>query len=116
MFALPLQGVPRREGNSVFVDETFQPYEDQWSYLAGIEKLSIDRVQNLIYEMTKEGSLLSTGVWNETDERDLPLTKTGTSKHSALKSVRRYRPPLDRFHGRRQRNSDSPAYCGCSGC
>lgn len=66
------------------MDETFQPYEDQWSYLSGIEKLSIDRVQNLIYELTKEGSLLNTGAWNETDEQDLPWTNTGSIKHSAF--------------------------------
>lgn len=33
--ALPLQGRARREGNSVFVDESFCSYPDQWDYLQG---------------------------------------------------------------------------------
>lgn len=30
LIALPLQGQARRKGNSLFVDEVFQPYPDQW--------------------------------------------------------------------------------------
>jgi|GEM_PF-764273 Uncharacterized protein conserved in bacteria len=37
LIALPLQGGPRREGNSVFVDENFIPYEDQWSFLSSFD-------------------------------------------------------------------------------
>ncbi|MDG0810358.1 TOTE conflict system archaeo-eukaryotic primase domain-containing protein [Cohnella rhizosphaerae] len=84
LIALPLQGGPRREGNSVFVNETFQPYEDQWSYLAGMEKLPIERVQHLVYEMTKGGSLLSTGTWNENNDQDLFWSTTGINEHSDL--------------------------------
>ena len=40
LVALPLQGQARRKGNSVFVDENFQPYPDQWTFLLGIQKLS----------------------------------------------------------------------------
>jgi len=79
LIALPLQGVPRREGNSVFIDENFQPYEDQWSYLSKIEKLTTDQVQNFICELTKDGSLLSAGTWNDTDEQDQPWINTKSS-------------------------------------
>ena len=40
LVALPLQGKARREGNSVFVDETFVAYADQWEYLLGVKRLS----------------------------------------------------------------------------
>lgn len=33
LIALPLQGQARKKGNSVFVDEDFVPYPDQWAYL-----------------------------------------------------------------------------------
>ena len=36
LVALPLQGQARRKGNSVFVDENYQPYPDQWTFLLGI--------------------------------------------------------------------------------
>ena len=34
LIALPLQSRPRENGNSVFVDDDFRPYEDQWAYLS----------------------------------------------------------------------------------
>ena len=40
LVALPLQGRAVKNGNSVFVDEKWQPYHDQWSVLKNIGKLS----------------------------------------------------------------------------
>ncbi len=48
LIALPLQANPRKCGNSVFVDELFQPYHDQWKYLCTIQKLSESNVATLI--------------------------------------------------------------------
>jgi superfamily II DNA or RNA helicase len=48
LIALPLQGFARKSGNSLFVDESFLPYYDQWAYFSGIQKLSIDTVKNYI--------------------------------------------------------------------
>lgn len=39
LVALPLQGKARKNGNSVFVDETFTPFEEQWAYLLNVEKV-----------------------------------------------------------------------------
>lgn len=40
LVALPLQGRAVKNGNSVFVDEKWQPYHDQWSVLKNTGKLS----------------------------------------------------------------------------
>lgn len=40
LIALPLQANARKNNNSVFVDENFQPYDDQWSFLSNIRLLS----------------------------------------------------------------------------
>jgi superfamily II DNA or RNA helicase len=40
LIALPLQCLPRKSGNSVFINEHFQPYLDQWGYLASVLKVS----------------------------------------------------------------------------
>tara|TARA_R110002167_G_scaffold51814_6_gene149954 strand:+ start:13649 stop:14353 length:705 start_codon:yes stop_codon:yes gene_type:complete len=37
LIALPLQHAPRAHGYSVFVDQTFTPYDDQWGYLSIIQ-------------------------------------------------------------------------------
>lgn len=46
LIALPLQRVAREKSNSVFIDENFQAYEDQWSFLSSLRKLSEEEVEN----------------------------------------------------------------------
>lgn len=48
LIALPLQGQARKKGNSLFVDEMFKPYPDQWAYLSAMQKLSTENVDALI--------------------------------------------------------------------
>lgn len=49
LIALPLQGVPRRNGNSLFVDPTrdFQTFDDQWEFLASVTKMSPQTLDDL---------------------------------------------------------------------
>ena len=48
LIALPLQKKVRENGNSVFIDGDFQPYEDQWALLSQIKKLTESDVNRLI--------------------------------------------------------------------
>ena len=48
LIALPFQGKAQREGNSVFVDERFEPFPDQWLYLSQVQLIPRSTVQNLI--------------------------------------------------------------------
>jgi len=48
LIALPLQGQARKKGNSLFVDEIFHPYPDQWTYLSTMRRLSAEAVDALI--------------------------------------------------------------------
>ena len=57
LVALPLQGLARKSGNSVFVDEQFHPYDDQWAYLATVKRLSADAVEALVMSFGKDGEL-----------------------------------------------------------
>jgi len=50
LIALPLQRGPRDQGNSVFVDDTFQPYPDQWAFLGTVERVSRSMLDSLIAE------------------------------------------------------------------
>lgn len=56
LIALPFQGKAQREGNSVFVDERFEPFPDQWLYLSQIQLISRATVDRLI-EDTKNKPL-----------------------------------------------------------
>jgi len=54
LIALPLQAESRKENNSVFVDpETFKPYEDQWSFLQNIKKVSPEFLDKLLNNIDK---------------------------------------------------------------
>ena len=48
LVALPLQGNARKHGNSVFVDEDFEPYPDQWEYLLNVGKLSEQLLEDIL--------------------------------------------------------------------
>ena len=51
LIALPFQAIPRKNGNSVFVDEFFVPYEDQWEYLSTIQKLSESSINSIVTKL-----------------------------------------------------------------
>lgn len=57
LVALPLQGKARKIGNSVFVDEKFIPYADQWKYLANVRKLDKNSVDKFVQLFCKNGDL-----------------------------------------------------------
>jgi len=40
LIALPLQSRPRENANSVFLDDAFCPYDDQWTFLSIARRLS----------------------------------------------------------------------------
>ena len=57
LIALPLQKSARERGNSVFVDERFFPYEDQWGFMAGIRRLSTEEIVGLIPRLSPGSEL-----------------------------------------------------------
>ena len=48
LIALPLQHGPRQNGNSVFLDESFEPYRDQWAFLSTLPRLSLAKLMALV--------------------------------------------------------------------
>lgn len=54
LVALPLQGKARKMGNSVFVNDDFVPFADQWAYLQDIKKMSVAEVERLGSRYDKE--------------------------------------------------------------
>lgn len=54
---LPLQGLARKNGNSVFVDENFCPFSDQWVFLSSVKKLEKEKALSLAGQFSKSGEL-----------------------------------------------------------
>ncbi|MBF0492754.1 MAG: hypothetical protein HQM15_08235 [Deltaproteobacteria bacterium] len=48
LIALPLQREPRSRGNSVFIDENGNLYEDQWAILSKIKKITENQIHNIL--------------------------------------------------------------------
>jgi superfamily II DNA or RNA helicase len=48
LIALPLQQEPRKSGNTLFLDENFEPVSDQWAYLASLPKIDLAELQRLL--------------------------------------------------------------------
>ena len=55
LIALPLQGQAVKLGNSVFVDENWNAFDDQWKTLKATAKISKDRIEQFI-DLYKEKS------------------------------------------------------------
>lgn len=48
LIALPLQKEARMRGNSVFVDENWIPYPDQWLFLSSLRKINGEELEGLL--------------------------------------------------------------------
>ncbi|TDF97057.1 TOTE conflict system archaeo-eukaryotic primase domain-containing protein [Paenibacillus piri] len=72
LIALPLQGIPRKSGNSVFVDETFQPYPDQWLFLSQLKKMSREHVQGIVQDAVSNSSVLNVGYRDPDTDAEKP--------------------------------------------
>ena len=58
LIALPLQREPRAGGNTVFVDDGFRPFPDQWTYLAGVRRIPASTVERIAAEALRDGQVL----------------------------------------------------------
>src|SRR5713101_4037360 len=56
LIALPLQKRPREQGNSVFLNELFEPHTDQWRILESVQRIPADMLARLIREIAPEGN------------------------------------------------------------
>jgi superfamily II DNA or RNA helicase len=48
LIALPLQKQPRESGNSLFLDEDFVPYPDQWAFLSAMRRTDQPAIENIV--------------------------------------------------------------------
>lgn len=88
LVALPLQGMARKSGNSVFVDDNFLPYKDQWSYLYQVRKISEDFVDSILALHLKEDlGALSTTCESRPWETPAPLKITHNDFKGKLKII-----------------------------
>ncbi len=81
LVALPLQAKPRENGNSVFVDDNFQPYADQWAYLSSLARMPPKDVSTLVARASEQGRILRVRI-PLTDSEDEPWAAPPSRKRS----------------------------------
>ena len=85
LIALPLQGGPRERDNSVFLDEGFEPHEDQWAFLSSLRRLTAEQVTAIVDEASRRGRVMGLR---------LPLDEEDEEPWTAPPSRRRTPPPI----------------------
>ena len=85
LIALPLQNTARRNGNSVFVDDDLQPYEDQWAFLSTVRRMTRAAVTVLIDQAAAAGRVLGVRI---------PIDDDNEEPWAAPPSKRRSEPPI----------------------
>jgi hypothetical protein len=58
LIALPLQKGPRERGHSVFLDDDFKPWPDQWAFLANVGRIGRAQVEAIVRDAERRGRVL----------------------------------------------------------
>ena len=89
LVALPLQGQARRKQNSVFVDNDFLVYKDQWAFLYSLKKIqesTVDQLLRLHYQ--EELGRLSMSSENKPWVTPLPQNITQEDFHAKVEIIK----------------------------
>jgi hypothetical protein len=70
LIALPLQKLPRETGGSVFVNDTLQPYADQWAFLASVQPMAPHDIEPTILRATGRTHPLDVTFVDEEDQSE----------------------------------------------
>lgn len=78
LISLPLQPFGLARGCTAFVDENFEPYPDQWAYLASVQKMFVDGIDATIFNAVGDTDPLDIAFALDKDW-DRGLTKAGVN-------------------------------------
>ena len=96
LIALPLQGRPRRRGNTLFLDDDFDPYSDQWAFLSSLRRLSTTQATGIADEASRRGRVTGLRLpledrdeepWTAPPSRRLPLPDIGGATPERIEAV-----------------------------
>jgi superfamily II DNA or RNA helicase len=83
LIALPFQKEAAKLGNSLFIDDNFKPYPDQWEFLSSIKKISVDEVERLANKAAAQGKVIGVRL-SPQDEGDPPWLRLPSGKKRYL--------------------------------
>jgi len=87
LIALPFQNKARKLGNSIFLDHEFNPYPDQWSFLANIRRMKRREAEIIVDEATRRGSVLSVRMHVTDEDENEPWTAPPSRQPKAISVI-----------------------------
>jgi hypothetical protein len=74
LIALPLQKVARVQGNSLFLNERFEPHPDQWAFLSTVLRISHARTETIVREAERNDRITGVRLVLPEEDEDAPWT------------------------------------------
>lgn len=68
LIALPLQRDARQHGNTLFLNDALEAYQDQWAYLDSVPRIAPQRLKGLVTQGERDGRVLGDGEGSSRDE------------------------------------------------
>jgi superfamily II DNA or RNA helicase len=78
LIALPLQKHVRQKGGSVFVDDNFRTYSDQWAFLLSISRMPVVDIEAVIFRATGDAHPLDV-TFIEEEDNSTPWKRSAAS-------------------------------------
>ena len=75
LIALPFQGQAQKGGNSLFVDEYFAPYPDQWAFLSSLPKITPEQLEEVLRKLCHHSDM---GELADAEEKQAPWKRKRT--------------------------------------
>ncbi len=72
LIALPLQKQARQRGNTAFLNERLQPHQDQWAFLASLQKMNRIQVETLVREAESRGRIIGVRIATVDEDDETP--------------------------------------------
>lgn len=83
LIALPLQKRAREVGNSVFVDDALEPYDDQWTVLSSIERMPREAIDEIVNRAGQVGRIIGVRAAGRDDDVE-PWTLSPSRRRTHL--------------------------------
>lgn len=87
LIALPFQHGPRQVGNTVFVDEDFTPYEDQWAFLVSANTISAEAAGRIADDAVRNGQVVGACLRIDDEENSAPWEQLPSKRKASRKII-----------------------------
>jgi len=78
LIALPFQGQAQQKGNSLFVNDQFVPYPDQWAFLSSLPKIDAEHLEKCLTKLCSDSDI---GEMSEIAKAPIPWPHKKSRKH-----------------------------------